>query len=131
MNEIIIPVFITRKFIQEHRDYIFLFGHDVQGKGCFGQSWESFGEPNSFPIPTCWKMCRNSMYFSDTQYDEVKKLIDEAISRIPKEKSPIIPFPKIGMGHSRMMEFSPKTFSYMRKEIDEIKYLNIKINYYA
>jgi len=126
--QIIVPRFITRKFIQLHPEWIFLYGHDLAGKGTFGQAWEAHNEPNTYPIPTCYKMCKNSMYFQDSQYEEITGYLIFAFVHLPKDK-PIIPFPKIGEGYSRMKELAPKCFKYMKQELDKIKYPNIKIDY--
>jgi hypothetical protein len=129
-SEIIIPRFISRKFIQAHRELIFLYGYDKQHKGIFGQAFECHNEENTYPIYTCWKMCATSRYFQDSQYENLIKILDDCVAKIPRDK-PIIPLPKIGEGFSRMNEHAPKTFLYMRKLIDSIKYTNLKIDYYG
>jgi hypothetical protein len=39
---------------------------------------------------------------------------------------PIIPFPRMGCGRSRMKEFAPNHWAWMMSEIDRIKYPNIE-----
>lgn len=129
-EEIEIPYRISNRFIVEHRNYIFLFAHDVAGKGGMGQDWFAFGEPNCFAIPTVGKLCPSKrQYFSDSKFESYKKILDKAFSKIPVDGRPIIPFPKIGTGCSRLNTKAPKLFAYMLEQINKIKYPNIKIKY--
>jgi len=130
MDEIVIPYHISRTFITEHREFNFLFGNDLGQKGILGQAWICYGEPNAFQITTVIRLCPSfRTFFSDNQFEEHKKHIDDSLSKIPRDK-PIIPLPKIGEGCSRMKEKAPKLFKYMTEQINKIKYPNIRINYY-
>lgn len=92
--------------------------------------WFAHGEPNAFPVPTCNRVCpgKPDKYFRDGNFNMHKQQIDSYISRIPTDK-PIILFPKIGEGCSKMKDVSPQLFSYLRNCLDKIKHPNIKIDY--
>lgn len=127
--ELKIEIPIRRTFIQKNRNLIFLYSFDVVGKSFFGQSYEAHGEENSFGIPVMWKACKSSGFFQSSQFDKIKIELDNAFSKIPIDGRYIIPFPKIGQGHSRFFEFCPKGFKYMMDSLDIIKHPNIVYTY--
>lgn len=131
MTKIILPSRITREFIQLHPNWIFLYGSDYLGKSFFGAAYSAHGEPNAYPIPTIWKLCPSSgeKFMDDGLYPFFKMLIDERIDDIPLGQEPILPFPKIGEGHSQMKTRSPKLFNYMKERINAIAYPNIEIDW--
>lgn len=124
--KIIIPRYISRKFIQSHSSWTFLYGHDYLRKGCLGQSWEFYDEPNTFPIFTAYKWCANPSYFSDSQ-DSFEK-VDESFAAIPTTQ-PIIPCPKLGEGCSRLREFAPRLLQHIKNKLQVIAYPYIEIDY--
>lgn len=127
-----IPHHISRTFIQQHPEYIFLYAGDVKDKSILGQAWAAKGAPNAFAIPTLYKYCTSSaVYFTDSRRSEWTEYIDNAFSLIPNWDKPIIPFPKIGRGCSRLQELGPKVYEYIHKRINEIKYPNIEYIYHA
>jgi hypothetical protein len=67
-----------------------------------------------------WKLCKSSGYFSDNQRDIIIPAIDRDIAAIPRDK-PILLFPKIGAGDSRMLIFAPKCYMHMHEQLDAIK----------
>ncbi len=102
-----------------------MYSFDVYGKSFFGQAYDCHGESNAYPVPVRWQGCKSSGYFSDAQFIAIQHSIDDAIHDIPKD-SPIIVLRKIGEGASRMKEFAPKSFIYMKSKLEEICYPNIK-----
>jgi len=126
---ITIPHHVSREFVQAHPEWIFVFGNDLHEKGFFGQANSCYGEPNAYQIPTCYKQCKSSGYWHDSMFDEVKDYIDKAVAKIPRDGRPIIVLEKIGTGGSRMKEFAPKLYNYMKMKLDTIKYPNVKIDY--
>lgn len=127
---ILIPYRINKTFIIEHRNYIFLYGHDVARRGMLGQEWPCIAEPNCFPISTVGKLCPSiRQYFDDNRFDAFQKILDKDFERIPKDGRAIIPFRKIGEGCSEMKKRAPLLFAYMTSRINEIKHPNIKIDY--
>ena len=80
------------------------------------------------PVFTMWKPCKSSGFFSDSQYIEICSINDNAVHQILIAASlskPIIPLRKIGQGHSRMQEFAPKAFLYLKELLEKIKYSDI------
>lgn len=119
-----IPRRIYREYITAHRELTFVYGQDYERKGTFGQAWSAAGEPNTYPISTCRKMCRNSRYWTDGEFNNVCSIISSDIANVPLNK-PIIIFPKIGEGGSRMKELAPRLYQYMISELKKIQYKNI------
>lgn len=114
-----IPKFITREFIRQHKELTFVYGDTLYHDGYGKQANIARGEPNAYPIPTKKWRCANdsTSFFSDAQFELFNKVkIDEAISRIPRDK-PIIVFPKIGEGWSKMPEKCPKTYAYLMQQL--------------
>lgn len=118
----LLPHHISRTFIMQHREWIFVYSQDYHAKGCFGQAWSAHGEPNAFPVPVLLKVClsQTDRWFSDNFYDEQKKLIDEKIAAIPRDGRPIFPFRSIGKGHSEMHTRAPKLYKYLMDELGKI-----------
>ena len=116
---------ITRKFIQEHRDTIFVYGDNFERRGFAGQAREARGESNTIGIPTKWRPNNNhDSFFYDTQFDEVRSRIDAAFERIIIEKTlgrKIIFFPNIGMGYAALDDTAPKILEYIQKRIKDIE----------
>lgn len=130
VNSIILPYRIRRKFIQEHTEWTFVYGSDYMGKSFFGCAYEASGEPNAYPVPTIWKICPSSgeKFLCDSEFDFFKVLIDEKIREIPLNK-PIVPFPKLGMGHSQLNYIAPRLFAYLKDRLKAIAYPDIKVDY--
>lgn len=132
MNPVILlPYRVSRSFVQKHREWIFLYGGDCKGKSIFGQAGHIGGEePNTFPVPTLFKVCSgNIVRFDDELFEMYKQQIDIHIARIPRDGRPILPLRKIGEGFSEMNIRAPKLYVYMKMCVDTIKYPNIKIDY--
>jgi len=130
-DKIIIPVRISHTFILSHPEWIFLYGQDYADKGCLGQAWAASKEPNTYPVPTMLKVCASSTdrLFMDADIVNVKRMIDEKLALVPTNKGPIIPFPKLGCGHSQMKFVAPKCYAYLQEAISKIAYPNIEIDY--
>lgn len=124
---IIVPLHISREYIQGHRQWNFVYSADYLLRGTFGQMWSAHNEPNTFPVPVLHKSCANSVFFQD--HLEQFAYVDEFLGRIPRDK-PVICYPKIGQGHSRMKEFSPKLYEHLINELKKIEYKWKKIDYY-
>lgn len=124
-NKIIIPYYIKTSFIQQHPNWIFLYSHDYLRKGALGQCVNFYGEPNTFPVFTCYKYCANPVYFSDSQ-DSFEK-VNESFAKIPK--GIIVPCRKIGEGCARLREFAPNLLQHIKKTIQALQWKEIKIDY--
>lgn len=124
-----VPNPITNSFIREKvNELVFIYAYDLVKRGAQGQCVVAHGEPNCFPVYTTRNGCKSSGYFQDSMIDEIKHVNMEQISLIVESANgrPIIPFPKIGRGHSRMFEFAPKSYEWLMKVINEIAYPKIK-----
>jgi len=122
-----VPYRISRAYIQEHPDWIFVYATDVVGRGAEGHEWQCKGEPNAFGIPTVYKLCpSSSVFFQDSRREEQWQYIINAFEKIPRDKGPIIPFRRIGMGCSRMQEFAPKMFAELQRLL---KYISANIEW--
>jgi hypothetical protein len=132
LEPIIIPVNISRTFIQNHPSWIFLYGNDLQDKGCLGQPWSCLGEPNCYSIPTARKLCFSSTdkFWREGHFPLFQDVLAQAIARIPKGK-PVIPLRKIGEGCSRLRESSVSCYDLLIAELSKIKYPNIKIDWHG
>lgn len=126
---ITIPRFITRTFIQQNvQRYIFLFASDVHGQSYHGQCFSARGEPNCFPIPTKYRLCKSNpnAYFNDGNFGLNKEIIDTAFHRIPTDDARIIvSFPRIGCGCAELPERAPQTLEYIKQKLKAIAYANI------
>jgi len=91
----------------------------------FGQAQEAHKLPNTFGMPCRWSYCRSNGYFSDNDYLNSTIEIEVAIAAIPLDK-PVIPFPKIGEGASRLRYNAPKCYQFLMSEIVKIAYPNIR-----
>lgn len=123
---IVIPHKITRPFIQKHTQWRFIYSFDVHGKSALGQAAFAHNEPNTSPVFVMYKFCANPVYFQDN--DDCRAHIFDSINNIPLDL-PIVPFPKIGLGHSRLKEMAPECYKLLHKLLDEIKWPNIEIDY--
>lgn len=127
---LIVPHKISRSFIQQHPDWIFVYSFDVVGKSFFGQANAAHGEPNAYPVPVLYKYCASGrVCFEDSRSDEQWPYVQKALDSIPLDKGPIIPFRRMGLGCGRMKEFAPKMYKKMWEELDKIAYKNIEWRY--
>lgn len=115
---------IYRSFVLAHPELIFIYGQDYAGKGCLGQAWHVANEPNTFMVPTLYKIChsQSDKYFHDDQFDSNVEKIHEKLSLIPCDGRPIIPLQRLGRGHSMLHLKAPKTYEYLKLQLDAIKY---------
>jgi len=83
---------ITRDDVRAEKDKIFLFGDNLTGRGLGGQAKEMRGEENAVGIPTKKFPTTNpSAFFSDKELAANVKAIDKAFSKIPPDKTIVIP----------------------------------------
>lgn len=119
----IVPLPITRAFIQAHRDWTFVYSTNVYYTSSYGQASQAAGEPNTIGVPVRFRFCKSNAnsYFDDSQLDNVLRpiLVDVFIS-IAKHLPNVVVFPKIGEGASRLKDKAPKTFAYIRSELAKL-----------
>lgn len=117
---------ITRAFVREHRDRIFLFGDNLAGRGFGGQAAAMRGEPNVIGIPTK-KLPSNSenAFFMDAEFDQNKAAIDQALERLldmclTTDQVIVIPANGIGTGRAQLASRAPITFAYLQKRLEDL-----------
>lgn len=105
-------------------DYISKSTHNVIGDSF----WESTGQ-NKF-IEALYQAAvnvgiknNNSSYFSDADFPQFKKQVDEAIQKAKDSgKTIVIPADGIGTGKAMLKEKAPKLFNYLEQELNKLKF---------
>lgn len=122
---ILFKEFITRDYVKEHPDMIFVFGDNIQRYGYGGQAKEMRGEPNTIGIPTKWKpsMTEDSFFTDDDWFTpKVNVLIVNCFVKLREELSnkKIIVFPKngIGSGFGQLNKRAPNIYKHIQEFID-------------
>lgn len=110
--------------VRTRPDHLFIFGdNDIEcGKG--GQAIIR-DEPNAMGIPTKkYPTMRNNAFYSDNEYEDNQKKIDNAIELIlnalSKYKVLVLPKDGFGTGLAKLPEKAPKTFQYLEKRVDDL-----------
>ena len=113
---------ITRKYIREHPEKVFVFGDNMNRFGFGGQAKEARGEKNTIGIPTKWyPNNREESFFTDEEFSTVLERIDEAfrlIDKSKKEGKEIVFFPHIGEGLAQLDKRAPKIYKYIKERIE-------------
>jgi hypothetical protein len=116
---------ITRDDVLVEKDKIFLFGDNLAERGFGGQAKEMRGEENAIGIPTKKAPSNNpNSFFTDKEFAANKQAIDEAFSKIPPDKTIVIPKAGLGTGLAQMQEKAPNTFAYLNEKLAEIGFNN-------
>lgn len=113
---IVIPARLTREFVEKHPEWNFVYSTNYWHTQRVGPAKVCAGLANCFGVPVRWTLCKSSGYFQDSQFDQLRIQIDNDVAAIPRDK-PIILFPRIGSGHSRMHMLAPKTFDYLQLQL--------------
>lgn len=122
---------ITRDDARSNQDRIYLFGDNLEGKGLAGQAAALRGEPNAVGIPTKKKPSNTrDAFFSDEEFEQNKKAIDEAIQLIPKGKTIVIPVDGLGTGRALLPQKAPKTFAYLQEALARLEKEQIVVKAY-
>jgi len=121
-----IPDFITRQYVRENPDKIFVFGDNLEERGFGGQAREFRGEFNSVGIPTKRSPSMSeSSFFSDKDFDELKPILDEKFFIIEVWKrtglTVVVPKNGIGTGLAELDKGAPRIFSYIKSNLDGIQ----------
>ncbi len=117
---------ITRSFVQQHPDYIFLFGDNLARRGFGGQAAAMRNEPNALGIPTKKLPSRSAnAFFTDSEFQQNKAAIDDAFekrSRRSSSKIQTVVTPKdgIGTGRAELKSRAPQTYEYLQKRLREL-----------
>ena len=117
---------ITRSFVREHRDRIFLFGDNLARSGFGGQAAAMRGEPNVVGIPTKKLPSNGEGAFStDAEFEQNKAAIDTAFELLAALSSTtdrvvVIPADGIGTGRAQLESQAPFTFAYLQKRLKDL-----------
>lgn len=133
MGQIIFQKFITRKDIQAHPDWLYIFGDNDQRIGKGGQAKEIRGEPNSIGIRVkkAPKTGKN-VYYNDIEIlDNILKITKDfkvVINHLINDGIVVIPKDGIGTGLAKLKDNAPKTLAFINMIIKELveKYGEIK-----
>ena len=119
---------ITRKYIRENKDTIFLFGDNMEKKGFGGQAKEMRAEPNSIGIPTKWKpSMEEKAFFTDDDFhlNQVKERFMHTFLTIEgyleSGHNVVIPRNGIGTGLAQLEERAPLIFNMIQSTIKNLK----------
>jgi hypothetical protein len=94
---------ITRRYVQEYKDWLFVFGDNLAGRGLGGLAKECRGEPNAIGVPTKRAPSKAPEAFfnnTDADYDAWVKAARPAWDRIEAAvlEGKTVVFPKGGLG---------------------------------
>ena len=118
--------FITREYVRENRDKLFLFGDNLERRGCGGQATAMRGEPNAVGIPTKKSPSyRDDAFFSDEEFEQNKASIDAAFAEIMNAVTDsirviVIPSDGLGTGRAQLDRRAPRTFTYLQKRMTDL-----------
>lgn len=118
--------FITREYVRENRDKLFLFGDNLERRGFGGQAAAMRGEPNAVGIPTKKSPSyRDDAFFSDEEFEQNKASIDAAFAEIMNAVTDsirviVIPSGGLGTGRAQLERRAPRTFAYLQKRLTEL-----------
>jgi hypothetical protein len=121
--------FITRGYVQQHRNALFVFGDNLAGFGLAGQAQAMRGEVNAIGIATkIYPLNRDVDYFDDNRdwntislyYNALFKRI-EYLSR--QFEFIVVPEDGLGTGYSKMQEKCPRLLVYLNEKLKELEQL--------
>ncbi len=113
---------ITREIVTSNTDKLFLFGDNDQRTGYGGQAAAMRGCRNSLGIRTkCAPSWAPTAFYSDTNYAENCRKIDEDFAKIPANTTCIvIPTAGIGTGRARLEQLAPRTFAHLQSKFQTL-----------
>lgn len=113
---------INRQNVKNRLTAIFVFGDNMMRQGFGGQAAAMRGEPNTVGVPTKWKPDNGiDSFFSDRDFDYVKKFIDDAFKKIQlyqeEGRDIVIPADGLGTGLADLSHRAPKILAYINAHI--------------
>ena len=125
------PKFWTRESVAAQPDKIFLFGDNFEDAktGYVPSSTQAVirGLPNAIGISTKFNRRTNTdSFMDDSTYEEFKEHVDKQIEtaiELAEEtgKTIIVPENGIGTGKAQLEKRAPKSFAYLKQELDKLK----------
>lgn len=119
--------YYTRKQVEKEKDKVFLFGDNIKdAKNNYPpRSTQAVirGLQNAIGIPTKkTRGTREKDYFTDNDFEEAKKLIDEAIDKAVKSgKTIVIPKDGIGTGKAELAKRAPEINDYLQDQLKKLQ----------
>lgn len=117
---------ITREYVREHPEYLFLYGDNLNMRGLGGQAKEMRGEFNAHRIPTKVKpTMEENAFFNDDMFEKIKCCYDMVFAinlagfRAGKFEAVVIPSAGIGTGLAQLPTRAPKIYKYLLKKLKE------------
>jgi len=102
----------TRKEIQDHPDWLYVFGDNFESKGLGGQAGQARGEPNAVGIATKRRPSRDEdAYLTDADYIEWQLHVASAYEciEVHLRNGGVVVWPaQIGMGRANLQARAPK-----------------------
>ena len=106
--------------LQNNPDTAYLFGDNDIHEGKGGQAVIR-DEPNAYGIPTKkLPTMEDNAFYTDAEYDENVRKIEEAFQRIPDDMDIIMPEDGLGIGRAKLQQKAPRTFAYIEARLDAI-----------
>lgn len=122
--------YITRKYIQNHPNILFLFGDNDQRRGLGGMAKDFRGEPNVFGIRTKHAPLRaHWAYYTDTDLEKNRASILQDIASVVRKMQNYraIWIPKsLGTGLASLQSTAPRTLEFLK---GQLKMLRDKYSY--
>lgn len=111
---------MTPELLQKNPDKVFLFGDNLAGTGKGGQAIIR-DEPNAIGIPIKKKPdMTDDSFFTDKEFEENKKAIDQAFDKIPENTIVVLPKNGLWTGFAKLPEKAPKTLDYLKYKISQL-----------
>lgn len=117
---------LTRNYVKENPQAIFLYGDNLEKKGFDGFAGCMRGEPNAIGIPIKKRHSMESdAFFSDDEYKDNCEAIDKAFNLIPRDRILVLPKDGIDNDQSKLRLRAPKTYNYILYKIKELLYVEV------
>lgn len=121
MRHVLYKKNITRLYVRQNIDWIFLFGDNMLRQGMGGQAAQMRGEPNAVGIITKrFPSMRPDSFLYEKDYEEARTWVDRDFAGIPDGVTVIIPYYGIGTGLARLKMTCPKLLEYIEKRIENL-----------
>lgn len=131
------PKFWTRESVAAQTDKIFLFGDNFEDAktGYVPSSTQAVirGLPNAIGISTKFNRRTNTdSFMDDSTYEEFKEHVDKQIEtaiELAEEtgKTIVVPEDGIGTGKAQLEKRAPKSFAYLKQELDKLREVQPKV----
>ena len=120
--------FIKRSDLREHKDWLFLFGDNLQRKGRGGQAREMRGEPNAVGIITKrLPTYDNDAFLRDSDFEWWSMVIEADFANLRAFLKLggvlVIPEDGLGTGLADMPHACPKLFAHLQAKLQELETL--------